>query len=681
MSITPPIPALRLDTMVEKPERFFNKDESLSAEFRDAARWLFGVARQADSVPRPDLPFTELLVDGFDAEAVWEQIHMANSGLVDELEEVAASIGEIEGVDGSDAEEMEVDVAESGEDDDDLEVEDEDEEDADLDMDEDVDEEDDEEEEDEEGLEEEEEELHSEEDLDAAPKSAPRKRKTVVDDAFFSLEEMERFAEQGEARDLKRAKKAEGDSDDEDGDDYIGPDDLTVDPDELVNSDEDSDNANDINYEDFFGPRDDIEMESTSLRYSDKLAKRMSQSGRGGENDDEDDEDEESGAQPIAGDEEADDDEEGEEKDEEEGGPGSEDEEEGDESTPRTSSNLFSLDDDDEATGPLSTFEKNQLKMRKTIEALEEEAMAEKAWTHKGEVSSRARPMNSLLEEDLEIEHAAKPVPVITEENTATLEDLIRQRIKDQLWDDVVRKAAPRDREYDPNRRIEINEEKSTKSLAELYETDYLRQTGGAAAAAPTEKDEALAKQHAEIDTLFAALCTDLDALSNWHYTPKPARAELEVLPLPSVPAIQMEEVTPATVSDATLVTPREVFDAQVGKSAAEMDATDRKKARLREKRKMKKERAERERERKAFDAARPDAVARVESVKKGKEKALEQLMGQKNVTVIADAKTKKSIAAGKGKKGREIRAKVVEKGAKLGEKGARTDRAEMLRL
>jgi U3 small nucleolar RNA-associated protein MPP10 len=67
--------------------------------------------------------------------------------------------------------------------------------------------------------------------------------------------------------------------------------------------------------------------------------------------------------------------------------------------------------------------------LKQQIEELEQENIAQKDWTMMGEASSRSRPKNSLLEEDLEFEHRQRVVPVITEEKVKSLEELIKGRI------------------------------------------------------------------------------------------------------------------------------------------------------------------------------------------------------------------------------------------------------------
>ena len=73
--------------------------------------------------------------------------------------------------------------------------------------------------------------------------------------------------------------------------------------------------------------------------------------------------------------------------------------------------------------------------MKSYIEKLEAINIAEKPWQMTGEVTSKGRGENTLLEEDLLFKDASRPAPEITEEVTLTLEEIIKQRIKDQvLW-------------------------------------------------------------------------------------------------------------------------------------------------------------------------------------------------------------------------------------------------------
>ncbi len=326
---------------------------------------------------------------------------------------------------------------------------------------------------------------------------------------------------------------------------------------------------------------------------------------------------------------------------------------------------LFGAEEQEpETETKFSTFEKQQRKMDETIKKLESENMAQKEWVMKGEVSSKARPMNSLLEQDLDVDIAVKPVPVITEETTKTLADLVIQRIKDNAYDDVVRKAPPKDSVYDPNRRWELDDEKNKKSLAEIYEEEYQKKV------MQTEVKSArsleVEREHEEIETLMSSLFNDLDALSNWHFTPKPSTLELTVVPNASVPAISMEEVIPAHVSAAKLAVPKEVYDGKVAKSQNELDSSEKAKLRTKAKRKIFEERKDRERAKKL--RAGPGELQREIT----KSNAIKKLMGQKNVTLVVDSKDKKALGSGA--------ASVIEKGGKIG-KDKKVFKPEMLKL
>lgn len=117
-----------------------------------------------------------------------------------------------------------------------------------------------------------------------------------------------------------------------------------------------------------------------------------------------------------------------------------------------------------------SNFELRQERLKTKIKEMEDEAVAPKAWQLMGETKAELRPENALLEEDLFFDHTTRQAPVITEETTKTLEEMIRQRIKDQAFDDVERKIKP---VYDPTefkKKLVLDQEKSKFSLAEIYE-------------------------------------------------------------------------------------------------------------------------------------------------------------------------------------------------------------------
>ncbi|XP_026072493.1 U3 small nucleolar ribonucleoprotein protein MPP10-like [Carassius auratus] len=197
-----------------------------------------------------------------------------------------------------------------------------------------------------------------------------------------------------------------------------------------------------------------------------------------------------------------------------------------------------------------SSFEKRQEKMAQKIEELENTALSEKPWQLTGEVSAQTRPENSMLEEDIAFDQASRMAPAITEETTLQLEDIIKQRIKDQVWDDVVRKEKPKEEVFEYKKRLTLDHEKSKLSLAEVYEQEYIKQT-------QEKKEEEENPAHVEIQKLMDTLFLKLDALSNFHFTPKPHIPEVKVVS--NLPSIIMEEVAPVNASDGTLLAPEEI--------------------------------------------------------------------------------------------------------------------------
>jgi len=237
-----------------------------------------------------------------------------------------------------------------------------------------------------------------------------------------------------------------------------------------------------------------------------------------------------------------------------------------------------------------STHEIRMERMAEKIKKLEEANMAEKGWEYTGEVQASQRPLNSALEVDLEFDHARPPPPAVTEEVTQTIEDIIKQRIVEGRFDDVVRVAIADDSNKDKKKQKQLGEsEKSSKGLGELYEEDYMKEKHNLPL---NEKEEAL---RVEARTLFNRLSQKLDALSHFHFAPKPAVEELAVK---DVPALAVEEVGPSATSLAAAKAPQEVYRSAAGgapKAEEEYTREERKARRARKKRKQKSVRAERE--------------------------------------------------------------------------------------
>ncbi|XP_063370209.1 U3 small nucleolar ribonucleoprotein protein MPP10 [Cydia amplana] len=228
-----------------------------------------------------------------------------------------------------------------------------------------------------------------------------------------------------------------------------------------------------------------------------------------------------------------------------------------------------------------SDFEHRQDRLKQTINRLEEKMLKEAPWQLKGEVDAVKRPQNSLLEEVVDFDLTSRPPPIITEQTTVTLEDIIRQRIKDKAWDDVEKKEKPVDDQLKFRKTEIIDQSKSKLSLAQVYEAEYLKQKQ-AASGEKEEKEEPEA--HKEVKEAMKKLFAKLDALCHYHYTPRAPQAEVKIVS--NTPAISMEEVAPVATSDAALLAPEEVKKKRRGDlmSKEERSSTDKKRERRKKK-------------------------------------------------------------------------------------------------
>jgi U3 small nucleolar RNA-associated protein MPP10 len=215
--------------------------------------------------------------------------------------------------------------------------------------------------------------------------------------------------------------------------------------------------------------------------------------------------------------------------------------------------------DAEDAEGGRSTHEKQKAKIADEIRRLEMANVAKKEWMLAGEARAPQRPLNSLIEEDLEFERVGKPVPVVTNETSEEIEQLIKRRIIAKEFDEVVRRLPDSIRQHDISRgRVEVDQTKPQQSLAELYENEHLRATDPSYV---DQKNEKLKKEHAEIAQLWKSTSSQLDALSNWHYKPSVPQPNINVIT--DVATVMMEDARPggsAVVGEQGTLAPQEVY-------------------------------------------------------------------------------------------------------------------------
>ncbi|EHK26539.1 uncharacterized protein TRIVIDRAFT_176900 [Trichoderma virens Gv29-8] len=217
-----------------------------------------------------------------------------------------------------------------------------------------------------------------------------------------------------------------------------------------------------------------------------------------------------------------------------------------------------------------SAHERRQAKLAEEIRKLEAASVAKREWTLSGEAAAVDRPVNSLLEEDLDFEHVGKPVPVITPEVTEGIEDMIKRRILAQQFDEVLRRRPDAEAVPSGTRRgmVEVDDSKSSKGLAEVYEEEHIKNANPDTYV--SQSDEKLQREEKEIEAMWKDVSARLDALSSWNYRPKPSAPTVSVVA--DVAAVAMEDAQPTTASaitgESSRLAPQEVYKAGADNAA-----------------------------------------------------------------------------------------------------------------
>jgi len=221
--------------------------------------------------------------------------------------------------------------------------------------------------------------------------------------------------------------------------------------------------------------------------------------------------------------------------------------------------------------------------LEEKIKELEQKQIGTKHWSMLGEVRASERPLNSALDIELDFDSAMRQRQVSNEKSkqeendVVALEDKMKQRIAELAFDDVVRVQPV---ETSTKVETQLSQEKDRRGLSELYEEQYLEKMTG-----QNKKQD---KKYEEIDLLFKQLTKKLDALSNFHYTPRPAPPELKVI-ASNLPSIVAEEAVPEVLGSGDLLAPEQIYKPSSSNAKTTTSSEERKKWRRKRKRAGKK--------------------------------------------------------------------------------------------
>lgn len=201
----------------------------------------------------------------------------------------------------------------------------------------------------------------------------------------------------------------------------------------------------------------------------------------------------------------------------------------------------------------VSAYARERAQIEEEIRKLEAANVSRREWMLSGEAEATDRPSNSLVEEAVDFERTGKPVTTVTTELSTDIERLIKNRIILGDFDNVVRRYPYMNPDKHSSRtEYSLQDTKSSKGLGELYESDHLKKFG--------EDNSTPSHDHIEALSLWNELSSQLDALINWHYRPRPPQPRIDVVQ--NAATIEMEDVRPSVdgVAASQRLAPQEVY-------------------------------------------------------------------------------------------------------------------------
>lgn len=211
----------------------------------------------------------------------------------------------------------------------------------------------------------------------------------------------------------------------------------------------------------------------------------------------------------------------------------------------------------------------------KNIERVENALLNKKSWQLQGEVRASQRPLNGLLDAEVDFDLGLQSKIVISKELNQKYEDVIKQRITDMAFDD---RELPKQQKFnikDQSKQYEdLNFEKDNRGLTGVFEDEY-RKTVLGSDPVKTKQD----KMKEQILSLYKNICFCIDSMSRNNFTPNNILLSKSKTPESQ---ILVDEKIPVFVSTNMVENRkafREIHDAgtETLKTRAEMDSKQKK--------------------------------------------------------------------------------------------------------